>query len=150
MSQLQPPIQLRLAAEPLLDVQEMRFWLDKAVAWGQADRPDTQKDTALHLSRLRDFLQQLLTLINNVVSMAIHRLPLLGQFLGRLCWNPYVTADGERLLFQCLWGLYSELPGNAVETKANQWIRVWTGLSLPLSIEKLDGRELGRLRILII
>ncbi|XP_034398532.1 Fanconi anemia group C protein isoform X2 [Cyclopterus lumpus] len=66
MSQLQPPIQLRLAAEPLLDVQEMRFWLDKAVAWGQADRPDTQKDTALHLSRLRDFLQQLLTLINNV------------------------------------------------------------------------------------
>uniref|UniRef100_A0A3Q2GHW7 FA complementation group C n=1 Tax=Cyprinodon variegatus TaxID=28743 RepID=A0A3Q2GHW7_CYPVA len=23
------------------------------------------------------------------------RLPLLGQVLGRLCWNPYVTADGE-------------------------------------------------------
>lgn len=106
-------------------------------------------------------------------------LPFLGQFLGRLCWNPCVTADGEwpltgkqwtyqtqkkwiliilcfmlnrkptihmkttelilscvllsaatsrRLLFQCLWGLYSEHPGNAVERKANQWIRVWTKL----------------------
>jgi len=68
MSQLQPPIQIPLAAGPLLDVQEMRFWLDKAVAWGQADRPGTRKDTALHLSRLRDFLQQLLTFINSVVS----------------------------------------------------------------------------------
>ncbi|XP_056275520.1 Fanconi anemia group C protein isoform X2 [Pseudoliparis swirei] len=128
MSQLQPPIQIPLAAGPLLDVQEMRFWLDKAVAWGQADRPGTRKDTALHLSRLRDFLQQLLTFINSVSSTAetMKRLPLLGQFLGRLCWNPYVTADapGRRLLFQSLWGLYSECPGSAVETKANQWIRV--------------------------
>ncbi|XP_068560292.1 Fanconi anemia group C protein isoform X2 [Cebidichthys violaceus] len=124
MSQLQPLIQLQQAAEPPLDVQEMRFWLDKAVAWGQAD---TQKDTTLHLSRLRDFLQQLLTHINNMSSTTdtMKTLPLLGQFLGRLCWNPYVTADaaGRRLLFQCLWGLYSEHPGNAVERKANQWIR---------------------------
>ncbi|XP_031712476.1 Fanconi anemia group C protein isoform X1 [Anarrhichthys ocellatus] len=124
MSQLQPLIQLQQTAEPPLNVQEMRFWLDKAVAWGQAD---TQKDTSLHLSRLRDFLQQLLTHINNMSSTAetMKMLPLLGQFLGRLCWNPYVTADatGRRLLFQCLWGLYSEHPGNAVERKANQWIR---------------------------
>ncbi|TNN65774.1 Fanconi anemia group C [Liparis tanakae] len=123
----QPPIQIRPAAGPLLDAREMRFWLDKAVAWGQADRPDAQKDAALHLSRLRDFLRQILTFINSVSSTteAVERLPLLGQLLGRLCWNPYVTADapGRRLLFQSLWGLYSERPGNAVETKANQWIR---------------------------
>ncbi len=68
MSQLQPLIQLQQTAEPLLNVREMQFWLDKAVAWGQADSPDTQKDTCLHLSRLRDFLQQLLTHINNMVS----------------------------------------------------------------------------------
>ncbi|XP_035847804.1 Fanconi anemia group C protein isoform X2 [Sander lucioperca] len=127
MSQLHPLIQLQQMAEPLLNVQEMQFWLDKAVAWGQADSSDTQKDTCLHLSRLRDFLQQLLSHINNMSSTTetMKRLPLLGQFLGRLCWNPYVTADGtgRRLLFQCLWGLYSEHPGNAVERKANQWIR---------------------------
>ncbi|XP_054467292.1 Fanconi anemia group C protein [Anoplopoma fimbria] len=127
MSQLQPLTQLQQTAEPGLNVQEMQLWLDKAVAWGQADSPDTQKDTCLHLSRLRDFLQQLLTHINNMSSTTetMKRLPLLGQFLGRLCWNPYVTADatGRRLLFQCLWGLYSENPGNAVERKANQWIR---------------------------
>ncbi|XP_033475849.2 Fanconi anemia group C protein isoform X1 [Epinephelus lanceolatus] len=127
MSQLQPLIQLQQTTEPLLHVQEMQIWLDKAVAWGQADSPDTQRDTCLHLSRLRDFLQQLLTHINNMNSTTetMKTLPLLGQFLGRLCWNPYVTADatGRRLLFQCLWGLYSEHPGNAVERKANQWIR---------------------------
>uniref|UniRef100_A0A672ZP88 FA complementation group C n=1 Tax=Sphaeramia orbicularis TaxID=375764 RepID=A0A672ZP88_9TELE len=54
---------------------------------------------------------------------AMKTLPLLGQFLGQLCWIPYVTADGESLLFQCLWGLYSEHPDNAMERKANQWIR---------------------------
>ncbi|XP_044051850.1 Fanconi anemia group C protein isoform X2 [Siniperca chuatsi] len=127
MSQLQPLIQLQQTAEPLLNVQEMHFWLDKAVAWGQADSPDTQKDTCLHLSRMTDFLQQLLIHINNMSSTTVtmKRLPFLGQYLGRLCWNPYVTADvtSRRLLFQCLWGLYSEHPGNAVERKANHWIR---------------------------
>ncbi|XP_042344212.1 Fanconi anemia group C protein [Plectropomus leopardus] len=127
MSQSQPLIQLQQTTEPLLNVQEMQFWLDKAVAWGQANSPDTQKDTCLLLSRLRDFLQQLLTHINNMSSTTetLKTLPLLGQFLGRLCWNPYVTADatGRKLLLQCLWGLYSEHPGNAVERKANLWIR---------------------------
>uniref|UniRef100_UPI0037E74A3B Fanconi anemia group C protein n=1 Tax=Semicossyphus pulcher TaxID=241346 RepID=UPI0037E74A3B len=128
MSQLQPQTQLhQTAEEPLLNIQQMQLWLDKAVAWGQADSPDTQRDTCLHLSRLRDFLQQLLTQINNMSSTTetMKRLPFLGQFLGRLCWNPCVTADAtsRRLLFQCLWGLYSERPGNAVERKANQWIR---------------------------
>lgn len=48
------------------------------------------------------------------------------------------AATSRRLLFQCLRGLYSECPGNAVERKANQWIRVWTGVSLSLLIENLD------------
>lgn len=68
MSQLQPQIQLQETAETLLNGQEMQFWLDKAVAWGQAERPDTQKDTSLHLRRLSSYLQQLLTHINDMVS----------------------------------------------------------------------------------
>ncbi len=66
MSQLEPLIPQ--TAEPLLDTQEVQLWLDKAVAWGQAESPDTQRETCLHLSKLRDFLQQLLTHINNTVS----------------------------------------------------------------------------------
>ncbi|KAM7416045.1 hypothetical protein PAMA_018223 [Pampus argenteus] len=123
----QPLIPPQQMAEPLLDVQEMQLWLEKVVSWGQADRPDKQKDTCLHLIRLRGFLQQLLTHIDNTSSTTetMKRLPFLGQFLGRLCWNPYVTADdtSRRLLFQCLWGLYSEHPINGVERKANQWIQ---------------------------
>ncbi|MED6239776.1 hypothetical protein ATANTOWER_011019 [Ataeniobius toweri] len=63
------------------------------------------------------------------------RLPLLGQFLGRLCWNPHVTADSSsrRLLLQCLLALYSEHPSNAVERKSNQWIRWVTGKLVPIS-----------------
>lgn len=84
MSQLQSLYQLQQTSEPLLDVQEMQFWLDKAVAWGQADSPDTQKDSCLHLSRLKEFLQQLLTHINNMVStdskgVLIFSHPLLGE-----------------------------------------------------------------------
>uniref|UniRef100_A0A672GD10 FA complementation group C n=1 Tax=Salarias fasciatus TaxID=181472 RepID=A0A672GD10_SALFA len=117
------------AAESVLDVQGMQFWLDKAVAWSQADGPDSQRDTCLHLSRLRDFLQQLLTHIHNMVTETMQRLPLLGQFLGYLCWNPFVTADGSSrgLLLQCVLGLHSEHPSSAVERKANQWIRVGRG-----------------------
>lgn len=110
-----------------MDVQGMQQWLDKVMAWGQADNPNHQRDICLHLSRLRDFLQKLLTYINRMSSTTevMKNLPLLGQFLGRAFWIPCITADaGSRaLLFQCLWGMYSESPKNAVEEKANQWIR---------------------------
>ncbi|XP_029018991.1 Fanconi anemia group C protein [Betta splendens] len=111
----------------VLDIQEMQFWLDKVVSWGQADSPDTQRDSRLHLGRLKEFLQQVLTHISNTSSTTeiMERMPFLGQFLGRLCWNSYITADdtSRSLLFQCLWGLYSEHPSTAVERKANQWIQ---------------------------
>lgn len=125
MTELEPMSQLQQTTE--LIVQEMQFWLDKAVAWGQADSPDAQKDTCHHLNRLRDFLQLLLMYINNMSSTTetMKKLPFLGQLLGRLCWNPHVTAgDASRaLLLQCLLGLYSEHPSSAVERKANQWIQ---------------------------
>ncbi|MEQ2191710.1 hypothetical protein XENOCAPTIV_001453, partial [Xenoophorus captivus] len=120
-------LQVQQTAEPLPNIQEMPFWLEKAVTWGQAESTRTRKDISLHLSRLRDFLQQLLKQINDVSSTTetMRRLPLLGQFLGRLCWNPHVTADSSSrgLLLQCLLALYSEHPSNAVERKSNQWIR---------------------------
>lgn len=60
--------------QPQPGVQEMQFWLEKVVVWGQSDSADTRKDTCLHLSRLRDFLQQLLTHINNTVSRSSNKL----------------------------------------------------------------------------
>ncbi|KAM8887309.1 Fanconi anemia group C protein isoform 2-T2 [Spinachia spinachia] len=66
MSEPQPLLQLPQTAEAVPSIQEMRFWLDKVVCWGQAEGPDTHKETSLHLSRLKDFLQQLLRLINNM------------------------------------------------------------------------------------
>ncbi|XP_056145470.1 Fanconi anemia group C protein [Lampris incognitus] len=123
MSQLQPQPQ----AEPLVDAQEVQFWMEKVVAWGCSESRDNQRDICLYLGRLKALLQRLLTHINNLSSTAetMRRLPFLGQFLGRLCWNPFVTADAlcRKLLLQSLWGLYSVEPSNAVERKANQWIR---------------------------
>lgn len=73
MFQLQPQPQTEDTADPLLTVQEMQFWLDKAVAWGQAETVETQRDTCQHLSRLKDFIQQLLTHINSMVSFGEKR-----------------------------------------------------------------------------
>lgn len=45
------------------------------------------------------------------------------------------SADSSRsLLFQCLWGLFSEHPADAVERTANQWIRVWSDDCLHSSV----------------
>uniref|UniRef100_A0A8D3CUR5 FA complementation group C n=1 Tax=Scophthalmus maximus TaxID=52904 RepID=A0A8D3CUR5_SCOMX len=94
---------------------EIQFWLDKMVAWGRADSPNIQRDVSLHLRRLSSYLQQLLTHINNLISTTetMKRMPLLGQFLGRLCWIPYVTADGE-----CFWAALTQ---SVVEYSG--WIR---------------------------
>ncbi|XP_041757358.1 Fanconi anemia group C protein isoform X2 [Coregonus clupeaformis] len=123
-----------------LKPQEVAFWLGKAVEWGQAESPDTQRDTCLHMGPLRAFLQLLLTHIPTWSSTTetMRTVPFIGQFLGRLCWNPYVTADAESrsLLFQSLWSLYSEEPHNAVERKANQWIR---NLLCQLATEEEDS-----------
>lgn len=44
-----------------------------------------------------------------------------------ICCVLIVLAGSRALLFQCLWGMYSESPKNAVEEKANKWIRVCIG-----------------------
>ncbi|XP_062310173.1 Fanconi anemia group C protein isoform X2 [Osmerus eperlanus] len=122
-----PKPMLRAQADPRVGAQEESFWLGKAVEWGQAKSPESQRDTCLHLARLRAFLHTVLARINatSSTSETMRRMPFVGQFLGRLCWNCYVTADDEsrRLLFSCLWSLYSEEPADAVERKANQWIQ---------------------------
>ncbi|KAJ3603778.1 hypothetical protein NHX12_028519 [Muraenolepis orangiensis] len=115
-----------LVVVPLVDAQEVQFWMEMAVG-GVAASPETQRDTCRHLGRLRDLLQVLLTHMNNTSSTteAMHRLPFLGQLLGRLCWTPHVTADAvcRRLLLESMWSLYSEEPSSPVEMKANHWIR---------------------------
>ncbi|XP_077416555.1 Fanconi anemia group C protein isoform X2 [Vanacampus margaritifer] len=62
---------------------------------------------------------------DNSTTETMKKIPTLGQLLGRLCWNPVVTADDKSraLIFQCLWQLHSEHPANALERKANQWIQ---------------------------
>ncbi|CAL1615547.1 unnamed protein product [Knipowitschia caucasica] len=114
-------------SEPIVEVQELQRWLDTVKTWDQTDGTITRKDVCLHLRPLRDFLNKLHSYIHSTRSTteALRKLPLLGHFLGRVCWVPEVTADAtsRALLFQCLWGLYSEKPQNALETKANQWIR---------------------------
>ena len=51
---------------PLVDAQQVQFWMEKAVE-GMAGGPEVQRDICLHLGRLRDFLQWLLTHIHNMV-----------------------------------------------------------------------------------
>uniref|UniRef100_A0A673MBN7 Fanconi anemia group C protein-like n=1 Tax=Sinocyclocheilus rhinocerous TaxID=307959 RepID=A0A673MBN7_9TELE len=101
---------------------DVQFWMAKAVNWGEATSCSALLDTSRHLGSLRSFLQQVL---QGSTSEAMKMFPFVGQFLGRLCWNPCVIADerSQRLLLRCLNCLYSAEPLNAVEQKANMWIK---------------------------
>ncbi|XP_018614942.1 Fanconi anemia group C protein [Scleropages formosus] len=107
--------------------QLMEFWMGKAVEWDQTKTPAVQFDVSLHLGQLRSFLQDVFKELHVTSSTreAIERFPFIGQLLGRLCWNLYVTADEESrdCLLRCLCCMYSAQPQGAVELKANQWIQ---------------------------
>ncbi|XP_051509287.1 Fanconi anemia group C protein isoform X2 [Myxocyprinus asiaticus] len=106
---------------------EVQFWMAKAVNWGETISSSALLDTSRHLSSLRIFLQHVLQALQQMssTSEALHTFPFVGQFLGRLCWNPCVIADerSQSLLLRCLSCLYSAEPLNAVERKANMWIK---------------------------
>ncbi|XP_067886186.1 Fanconi anemia group C protein isoform X2 [Heterodontus francisci] len=101
------------------------YWLNKAVEWGQTTTFESQQDVCLHLPKLQEFLKQIYGAIQHMNTIpALKLFPLIGQLLGRLCWNPFVVAhdESQQNLLQCLWCLYSAEPENAVEQKANEWI----------------------------
>ncbi|XP_025022432.1 Fanconi anemia group C protein isoform X2 [Python bivittatus] len=58
-------------------------------------------------------------------TAAVQEFPLIGQLLGRLCWNPFVIGYDEcqKILMCCLCCLYSGEPQNPLELKANSWIQ---------------------------
>ncbi|NWS67355.1 FANCC protein, partial [Crotophaga sulcirostris] len=102
------------------------YWLDKAIKWGQATSLESQKDVCFHLPQLQEFLHQVYETLKHMDSIAaIQQFPLIGQLLGRLCWNPFVIGydESQKTLMWCLCRLYSSEPQNPVELKANSWIR---------------------------
>uniref|UniRef100_A0A674K4X5 Fanconi anemia group C protein homolog n=1 Tax=Terrapene triunguis TaxID=2587831 RepID=A0A674K4X5_9SAUR len=102
-----------------------QYWLDKAVEWGQTTTLESQQDVCLHLPKLQEFLQQIYESLKHMNSTtAVQRFPLIGQLLGRLCWNPFVVGydESQKTLMWCLCCLYSNEPQNPVELKANSWI----------------------------
>ncbi|XP_064592646.1 Fanconi anemia group C protein isoform X2 [Zonotrichia leucophrys gambelii] len=115
-----------MARDTTMPKLNFEYWLDKAVEWGQATTLESQKDVCLHLPQLQEFLHQLYETIKHLgPTVAIQQFPLIGQLLGRLCWNPSVIGydESQKTLMWCLCCLYSSEPQNAVELKANSWIR---------------------------
>ncbi|XP_071886957.1 Fanconi anemia group C protein isoform X2 [Anas platyrhynchos] len=116
----------RMAQDTTVPTLDFKYWLDKAVEWGQGTTLETQKDVCLHLPQLQEFLQQTYETLKHMNSIvAIQQFPLIGQLLGRLCWNPFVIGydESQKTLMWCLCCLYSSEPQNPVELKANSWIR---------------------------
>ncbi|NXK64416.1 FANCC protein, partial [Sylvietta virens] len=115
-----------MAQDTAVPKLNFEYWLDKAIEWGQATTLESQKDVCLHLPQLQEFLHQLYETIKHLSStIAVQQFPLIGQLLGRLCWNPFVIGydESQKTLMWCLCCLYSSEPQNAVELKANSWIR---------------------------
>ncbi|NWV01072.1 FANCC protein, partial [Upupa epops] len=115
-----------MAQDSTVPKLNFRFWLDKAIEWGQATTRESQNDVCLHLPQLQEFLHQIYETLRHMnTSVAIQQFPLIGQLLGRLCWNPFVIGydESQKALMWCLCCLYSSEPQNPVELKANSWIR---------------------------
>ncbi|NWW70692.1 FANCC protein, partial [Climacteris rufus] len=115
-----------MAQDSTVPKLNFEYWLDKAVEWGQTTVLESQKDVCLHLPQLQEFLHQLYETLKHLGSnVAIQQFPLIGQLLGRLCWNPFVIGydESQKTLMWCLCCLYSSEPQNPVELKANSWIR---------------------------
>ncbi|XP_077200698.1 Fanconi anemia group C protein isoform X2 [Paroedura picta] len=103
------------------------FWLHKALQWGQITTPESQQDVCLHFPELQEFLLQIYGALKHMnCTDAVQKFPLIGQLLGRLCWNPFVIGHDEcqKILMWCLCCLYSGEPQNPVELKANSWIQI--------------------------
>ncbi|XP_038660729.1 Fanconi anemia group C protein isoform X2 [Scyliorhinus canicula] len=116
-----------MAEDTSISASSFEYWLNKAVEWGNTTTFESQQDVCRHLPKLQAFLKQIYGAIQHMnVTSVLKLFPLIGQLLGRLCWNPFVVAHEEshQNLLQCLWCLYSAEPENAVELKANEWI--WT------------------------
>ncbi|XP_074809256.1 Fanconi anemia group C protein [Natator depressus] len=114
-----------MAQDTAVPKMSFQYWLDKAVEWGQTTTLESQQDVCLHLPKLQEFLQQIYESLKHMNSTtAIQRFPLIGQLLGRLCWNPFVVGydESQKTLMWCLCCLYSNEPQNPVELKANSWI----------------------------
>ncbi|KAM5193741.1 Fanconi anemia group C protein isoform 2-T2 [Mantella aurantiaca] len=106
-----------------LDIEN---WLRKAVEWSDTTTVKIQRDVCLHLPKLHEFLLQIYETLKHMSTNAvIEKYPAIGQFLGRLCWNPFVIANEHtrKVLMRCLASLYSSEPQNAIEMKANSWIK---------------------------
>ncbi|XP_074984753.1 Fanconi anemia group C protein isoform X3 [Caretta caretta] len=114
-----------MAQDTAVPKLSFQYWLDKAVEWGHTTTLESQQDVCLHLPKLQEFLQQIYESLKHMNSTtAIQRFPLIGQLLGRLCWNPFVVGydESQKTLMWCLCCLYSNEPQNPVELKANSWI----------------------------
>ncbi|XP_074851238.1 Fanconi anemia group C protein [Carettochelys insculpta] len=114
-----------MAQDTAVPKLSFEYWLHKAVEWGQTTTSESQQDVCLHLPKLQEFLQQIYESLKHMNSTAaIQRFPLIGQLLGRLCWNPFVVGydESQKTLMQCLCCLYSNKPQSPVELKANSWI----------------------------
>ncbi|NXP11986.1 FANCC protein, partial [Thinocorus orbignyianus] len=115
-----------MAQDTTVPKLDFEYWLDKAIKWGQATTVESQQDVCLHLPQLQEFLHRVYETLKHMDSIvAIQQFPLIGQLLGRLCWNPFVMGydESQKTLMWCLYCLYSSEPQNPVELKANSWIR---------------------------
>ncbi|XP_072006941.1 Fanconi anemia group C protein isoform X3 [Engystomops pustulosus] len=114
-----------MTSKPVAEM-DIEPWLKKVVQWNNKTSLENQQDVCLHLPKLHEFLLEMYeTLKHMEPSTSIQKFPALGQFLGRLCWNPFVVGheDTQKMLICCLCCLTSSEPQSAIDRKANSWVK---------------------------
>ncbi|ETE63716.1 Fanconi anemia group C protein, partial [Ophiophagus hannah] len=121
----------RMVEDSRVSNSSIEFWLNKTLEWDQITTLESRQDVCLHLPELQEFLLQIYGALKHMnTTTAVQKFPLIGQLLGRLCWNPFVIGYDEcqKILMCCLCCLYSGEPQNPLELKANSWIQPWDKL----------------------
>ncbi|XP_068093533.1 Fanconi anemia group C protein isoform X2 [Hyperolius riggenbachi] len=114
-----------MASATAVSDTDIEHWLSKAVEWCNTTALETQQDVCLHLPKLQEFLLQIYESLKHMgTTTVIEQFPAIGQFLGRLCWNPFIVGHE---------------PHNVVEKKANSWIKNLVCHLFTPSGEKRDG-----------
>lgn len=82
-----------------LSEHQTRFWMDKAVQWGQATSPSAQQDISQHMQSLGTFLQQLVHTLQTMVIASV--MPFYSRD-GLLLWSRkwYHIED----IYPFIWG----------------------------------------------
>lgn len=125
-----------MAQDTTVPKLNFKFWLDKAIEWGQANTLESQKDVCLHLPQLQEFLLQTYETLKQMVSDFKRKNDLFCRQPKKKICHVWTKKESKRLLFLA-WGITGSekqtgetVPGNISRNALTVPLTYWEGTFL--------------------